>query len=163
MKTISLAKLTQQLVTILDNLKCTDILVCDTQKHSVMFDKVIIATCNNPRQAQAAIRDMHKAKLPIKSIEGQKAEEWLLADCGRVVVHMMLPKIREYFRLEELWQNDPAVLPKLPTINKKAPTSTLSAPKKTSKKTPSSSASSSLRKNHIRPRSAGTKSGRKVA
>jgi ribosome-associated protein len=104
-KSFPLAKLSASLVKVLDALKFTNILVCDTQKNSVMFDQVIIATCTSSRQAHAAIRDMHKAKLPVQNIEGQRAEEWILADCGAVIVHMMLPKVREYFRLEELWQN----------------------------------------------------------
>ena len=105
-KSLTLPKLTQAITQILEDLKFTDILICDTKKTSVMFDKVIIATCNTSRQAYAAIRDMHKTQLPIQNIEGQRAEEWILADCGAIVVHMMLPKIRDYFRLEELWQNE---------------------------------------------------------
>lgn len=96
--------LLKQLVEILEDLKMTNIQVFDTQKSSIMFDNVIIATCNSVRQAYAAHRDIRKSGIKVQGIEGQRGEEWLLADCGDVIVHMMLPKIREHFNLEELYQ-----------------------------------------------------------
>lgn len=101
-KKFSATSLLRVVFNILDGLKMTDIKIYNTSKSSVMFDKVIIATCKNPRQAIAAERDMRKAGIKV-ICEGKKAQEWFLADCGSVIVHMMLPHIRSYYNLEEIY------------------------------------------------------------
>jgi ribosome-associated protein len=42
-------------------------------------------------------------------IEGRPEEGWLVLDYGDVVVHLFSPDMREYYDLEELW-NDGKVL-----------------------------------------------------
>jgi ribosome-associated protein len=39
----------------------------------------------------------------VLSMEGEGTGEWVLVDLGDMVVHIMQPAIRDYYRLEELW------------------------------------------------------------
>ena len=47
-------------------------------------------------------------ELPYKH-EGRQAEQWILIDYVNVVVHIMLPEPRKFYRLEEMWSDAPAM------------------------------------------------------
>lgn len=40
--------------------------------------------------------------------EGRQGQQWILIDYVNVVVHVMLPEPRKFYRLEELWSDAPA-------------------------------------------------------
>jgi ribosome-associated protein len=43
-------------------------------------------------------------ELPYKH-EGRQGEQWILIDYVNVVVHIMLPEPRKFYRLEEMWSD----------------------------------------------------------
>ena len=54
-------------------------------------------------QAKHALEDAKQAGMLPLGIEGQREAEWVLVDLGDIVVHVMLPRIREFYGLERLW------------------------------------------------------------
>lgn len=105
-------KLQKIVVSALEDIKGKDIEVINTTKLTSMFDYVVIATGDSNRQVKALARNVHdkvrEAGAEVLSIEGEDGGEWVLVDLGDIVVHVMLPTVRQYYNLEELWKTTPA-------------------------------------------------------
>ncbi len=107
-------KLQRAIVDGLEDVKAHDIQVFDTEHLSALFERVIIASGTSNRQTKAlaasvrdAVRDSGFAK---PRVEGETNGEWIIVDCGQVVVHVMQPNFRQYYNLEELWGDKPVRL-----------------------------------------------------
>ena len=107
-----LNKLQKTAVTALEDIKARDIKVLDVRRLTSFYDTLIIASADSNRQAKSLayhVRDkMKEAGAQILGIEGEEAGEWVLVDCGDIVVHVMQPAVRSYYNLEELWDTSPA-------------------------------------------------------
>ena len=104
---MDIKKLQTLVVEALEDVKAQDIQVFDTVHLTSLFDRVAIASGTSNRQTKAlaaSVRDMVKANGgEIIGMEGETTGEWVLVDLGDMVVHIMQPAIRAYYRLEELW------------------------------------------------------------
>lgn len=102
-----LNKLTQTAVTALEDIKARDIKVLDVRKLTTFYDFLVIATADSNRQVKALahhVRDrMKEAGAQVLGLEGEETGEWVLVDCGNIVVHVMQPAVRAHYNLEELW------------------------------------------------------------
>jgi len=101
------ASLRQQVLAALDELKAKDVKEIDVRDKASFTDLLVIASGTSSRHVKSMADEVVKfAKragvLPI-GVEGQKEAEWVLVDLGDVVVHVMLPRIRECYGLERLW------------------------------------------------------------
>ena len=107
-----LNKLQQIAVNALEDIKARDIKVLDVRKLTSFYDTLIIASAESNRQVKALahhVRDkLKEAGATVIGIEGEEAGEWVLVDCGDIVVHVMQPAVRSYYNLEELWDTSPA-------------------------------------------------------
>ena len=77
-------------------------------------DFFVIATGRNPRQTKAVhdevvgeLKRTHQL-LP-RSVGGMPEATWIVADYLDVVLHLFTPETREYYRLEDLWNDVPSV------------------------------------------------------
>jgi ribosome-associated protein len=107
-----LNKLQQTAVNALEDIKARDIKVLDVRKLTSFYDTLVIASAESNRQVKALayhVRDkLKEAGATVIGIEGEEAGEWVLVDCGDIVVHVMQPAVRSYYNLEELWDTSPA-------------------------------------------------------
>ena len=97
-----------------DSKKATDIIVQDVRKALIITDYFVIATGANHRQVDAIVEEIEKAlriEADVKPLgrEGMDEMAWVLLDYGDMVVHVFQPEIREYYRLEALWNDVPVV------------------------------------------------------
>ncbi len=103
-------ELAHHIVDALADGKGEDILLLDISKLSIIADYFIIGSALSERQARALIRDITqetKEALDTRplNVEGETTSGWVLMDYGGVVVHIFTPEARDYYNLEELWQD----------------------------------------------------------
>lgn len=107
-------KLQRVIVDALEDVKAQDIQVFNTEHLSPLFERVVIASGTSNRQTKAlsaSVRDkVRDAGFGKPRIEGEDNGEWIIADCGSAVVHIMQPVIRQYYNLEEIWGDKPVRL-----------------------------------------------------
>jgi len=119
---LRLNKVQKAAVAALEDIKARDITVLDTRTLTAIYDTLIIATAESARQTKALARNVSdKVKAAgghVISTEGEESGEWVLVDCGDMVVHIMLPTTRALYNLEELWT--PPTLVKSPKAEKPA-------------------------------------------
>jgi len=91
-----------------------DVVILDMRPVCTFTDFFVIASGRNPRQT-AAIWDevhgriKHDERLLPRTIDGTQEGSWILADYLDVVLHVFTPEAREFYKLEELWSDVPAV------------------------------------------------------
>jgi len=94
-------------LTALDDLKAKDIQEIDVRDKSSVADLLVIASGTSSRHvksiADEVVKKAKQAGLPPIGVEGQREAEWVLVDLGDVIVHVMLPRTREFYGLERLW------------------------------------------------------------
>lgn len=104
---MDIKKLQALVVDALEDVKAQEIRVYDTTHLTSMFDSIAIASGTSNRQTKAlaaSVRDKVKAAGGhVINMEGEGTGEWVLVDLGDMVVHIMQPAIRAYYRLEEIW------------------------------------------------------------
>jgi ribosome-associated protein len=75
-------------------------------------DFFVICTGQNSRQTRAVWDEVHgrlkrDGRILPRSVEGQGEATWIVADYLDVVLHVFTPETRDYYRLEELWDDVP--------------------------------------------------------
>jgi len=91
----------------LDDLKARDVREVDVRGKSSVTDLLVVASGTSSRHvksiADEVVKKAKQAGLPPIGVEGQREAEWVLVDLGDIVVHVMLPRTREFYGLERLW------------------------------------------------------------
>ncbi|MBI5448579.1 MAG: ribosome silencing factor [Gammaproteobacteria bacterium] len=108
---MELTQLKNLVMEALADLKAKEILVLDVAELTSVTDTMIICSGTSSRHVKSlADYVVEKVKASGGSIlgrEGERQGEWALVDLGDVVVHVMLPKIRDYYAIERLWDMKP--------------------------------------------------------
>ena len=100
-----------------------DVLVMDLRALSDVTDFFVVCTAHSAPQIAAIADQLHttfsRQGEAVWHTEGSPAPaarpnasqdlQWVLLDCGEVVVHLLDPRARAFYRLEDLWADAPRV------------------------------------------------------
>jgi ribosome-associated protein len=100
-------KLCKLVVKSLEDVKAKDIVILDVRKMTSVTDYMIVASGTSIRHVKAladAVEEKSRegGHRPT-GVEGAEGSEWVLLDLQDVLVHVMLPRAREFYNLEKLW------------------------------------------------------------
>ncbi|HEY3809603.1 MAG TPA: ribosome silencing factor [Steroidobacteraceae bacterium] len=117
--------LEKQVLAALEDMKAVNVKLLDVRGQTDITDAMIVASGNSNRHVRAiAERVIEKAReagrRPL-GIEGTRDNEWVLVDLQDVLVHVMLPRVREFYAIEQLWE------PVVPTRASRRPVARASA------------------------------------
>jgi ribosome-associated protein len=97
----------------LDEMKAVNVKLLDVRELTDIADAMIVASGTSDRHvraiAQRVLEKAREAGLRPLGVEGQRDGEWVLVDLQDVLLHVMLPRVREFYGLESLWESTPAV------------------------------------------------------
>jgi ribosome-associated protein len=105
-------QIARRIADLLDDKKGVEITALDVRGLANFADYFIFCSGRSDRQTKAlhdAVREGMKADpgmLPVHT-EGERERRWILLDYGDVIAHIMVPEVREYYRLEQLWSDAP--------------------------------------------------------
>ena len=94
--------------------KARDIVLLDVSDEMVITDVFMIASAPNERQVMSivdAVEERLRKEHDVKPIrrEGLKSGRWVLLDYADVIVHVQHTEEREYYALDSLWKDCPAI------------------------------------------------------
>lgn len=105
-------QLCELVIEALEAVKAKDIVKLDVRELTTVTDYMIVASGTSNRHvralADAVAEKSREAGHRPTGIEGEDGSEWVLLDLQDALVHVMLPRVREFYNLEKLWSLRPA-------------------------------------------------------
>lgn len=91
----------------------TDIIAFDVSEQLAITDAFVLASGSNDRQVKAIVDEVEDklreiGAKPIRR-EGERDGRWVLIDYGEIVVHVQHEEERQFYALERLWRDCPAI------------------------------------------------------
>ncbi len=101
------SKLHSRITDALEELKARDLKELDVSSLTSVTESMIIVSGTSNRHVKSmAEKVIEEAKAvgekPL-GVEGAEEGEWVLVDLDELVVHIMLPRVRDFYNLEKLW------------------------------------------------------------
>ena len=100
-------QLLQIVLDALEDIKAVDVRVIDVRGMTSITDLMVIASGTSTRHVKAVADRVEEAAkshgFRALGVEGSREAEWILIDLVDVVVHVMLPEVRDFYALEKLW------------------------------------------------------------
>jgi ribosome-associated protein len=104
--------LAQVVLAALDDMKAVNVKALDVRGITDITDMMVVASGTSDRHVKSivdrVVQRCKEAGYRPYGIEGERDGEWVLLDLNDVVLHVMLPRVREFYALEKLWEGGAA-------------------------------------------------------
>ncbi|MBU1238832.1 ribosome silencing factor [Myxococcota bacterium] len=88
---------------------CQDAAVYKVGSFVGYTDYIVVATGRSSRQIKSLADEVESRVRSlggkIIGVEGREAGDWVLVDCGGVVIHLFQESSRDYYKIDELWSS----------------------------------------------------------
>jgi ribosome-associated protein len=103
-------ELTKIVIAALEEVKAVDVIIKDVTAITDIADVMVFASGTSSRQVKSlasnVVEKVKKAGVMPVGVEGEDTGDWVLVDLGDVLVHVMLPEVRNLYALEQLWSGE---------------------------------------------------------
>jgi len=105
---MELEALKSLVINAIEDIKAFDIKIIDVQGRNSLTDMLVFASARSDRQVKAVannvVEESKKAGNQPLGVEGMNTGDWVLVDLGDIVVHIMLPQVRDFYHIEKMWE-----------------------------------------------------------
>ncbi|MGB1108841.1 MAG: ribosome silencing factor [Gammaproteobacteria bacterium] len=92
----------------IEDMKAQDIKIIDVRGRTSVTDLMIVVSGTSARHVKSIagniVKEAKEKGVPPLGTEGEDQGEWILVDLGDIVIHVMLPKVRLFYQIEQLWE-----------------------------------------------------------
>ena len=88
-------------------MKAEETVTIDLRGKSPLTDYMIVTSGRANRHvaaiAENVVKGLSEAGIKSVHVEGLQNSDWVLMDCGDVIVHVFRPEVREFYNLEKMY------------------------------------------------------------
>jgi ribosome-associated protein len=99
--------LTELVINALEDVKGRDISTQDVKDLTDMTDVMVFASGTSKQHVKSlaanVVSECKKQGFQPLAVEGDDVGEWVIVDCGDLLVHVLLPEMRDFYSLEQFW------------------------------------------------------------
>lgn len=112
--TVAPRELARTLAQAADDKKARDVLALDVSGFTSACEDIVVCTAPNEPLARSVVDEVERRARECFGVsplahEGRGSGPWSLVDFGSVVVHVLSPEGRDFYRIERLWGDAPRI------------------------------------------------------
>ena len=107
-KNFNSKKLLQLIIETLEDDKAINVKSINLLNRSSLADFMVVASGSSSRQvgsmSQNLVKILKNNGISSKKPEGLSNSDWVLIDANEVIIHLFRPEVREFYKLEKMWE-----------------------------------------------------------
>jgi ribosome-associated protein len=94
----------------LSDAKAEEVITINLEGKTSIGDYMVIASGRSPRHVNA-VADQLMDRMKGEGVQNLRVEgipncDWVLVDCGDIIVHIFRPEVRQFYNLEKMWSGN---------------------------------------------------------